>query len=431
MLNFSALNDEIKNFKFGNDNGNQADTIPNEFYKNQTDELKNKILNVEIEMELLANEPKLFDKKRSWVVKKEEELYEEMLYLHSRLDDLTLNLTENKVVTRNDHSHTSFITETALKIIHPATIFYNSHQLSKKSCFLNQEQKNVKYNFIPNSQGETVHISYYEKIGEAKRTFFYTEDNTQLDGCFIYSDPQRHNLREKKLLVMSHGNYMSWQTAFDHAHSFAIKHNINVLIYNPKGVGSLGKTINTQSSVMDCRAAILYALKTFSNEKTGVIDFNNVGVYGHSIGGGFTAEAIKSLILDKKIPEGALGLYINHHSFSSLADVAYELNPSLYLLAKSYFYLADFNDLPTAQTLNNHKLAKQVIIAAGLKDELIKSSKVSNAIIKLVNTNNIVFVDIQNFGHNNEKSYFLNSNQLNEHDQNELVKYHETIQKWA
>jgi hypothetical protein len=157
-----------------------------------------------------------------------------LVLLYSRLDDLN-GYFDDKTLAKlpGNQGKLGSINKLALKLIHTAAILYHSDELSKEDCFLNLEQQQVKYDQISSPGGESVHISYYEKIAAAERIHFYTEDHIQLDGCLVYADPTNHNLSDKKIMVMTQGNQMSWQAAFDHARTFALAHNVNVLIYNP------------------------------------------------------------------------------------------------------------------------------------------------------------------------------------------------------
>ena len=92
-------------------------------------------------------------------------------------------------------------------------------------------------------------------------------------------------------MVMSQGNFMAYENAYDTAKAYATKHNINIILYNPRGVGySLGKERNTRQAITDCKAVINYALSNYCGD-----DPKHLGVYGHSLGGGITATALHEM----------------------------------------------------------------------------------------------------------------------------------------
>ncbi|MBN9377594.1 MAG: hypothetical protein BGO14_10895 [Chlamydiales bacterium 38-26] len=146
----------------------------------------------------------------------------------------------------------------------------------------------------------------------AKKIQFFSEDHQLIDGCLIYPDKQ--HMDDRPVMVMVHGNDSIYEQHYALAKQYAEELNVNVLMFNPRSLGSsLGKMENSSDGVKDTKAAIQYALNNLSGNPA------RVGVFSHSLGGGFSAAALKEIHEENGIK---IGLYANVHSFTSMSDYA-------------------------------------------------------------------------------------------------------------
>jgi acetyl esterase/lipase len=104
-------------------------------------------------------------------------------------------------------------------------------------------------------------------------------------------------------------------------------------------------------------------------------DPKRLAVYGHSLGGGITANALEEMIKDRSLPTGGIGLYLNHHSFTSLSRVVKKASSFLSIfggLARSTITLAGHTNLKAKTVLSRTRLADRVVIASAENDEIIR-----------------------------------------------------------
>ncbi len=279
-------------------------------------------------------------------------------------------------------------------LIHPATRDFSYKALSMPDNKLTSLQKNTKTTIVKvqseiNKGGD--------KWVQVTRLCIPTADHQLLDGCIIQpkgdTNPPRKS--DRPVMVMSQGNHMTYELAYETAKAYATKHNIDVILYNPRGVGlSLGKERTTRQAVTDCKAVIKYALKHHCKDNP-----QQLGVYGHSLGGGITASALKELTQSEL--NNGIGLYINHHSFSSLHSVVEGYTKIPKAVAKIALKLLGIHSLNSSKALKKHVLARHTIVVTAQHDEIIKGdakltpkgqAKVSVFIAKY-------------FGHNEEEVY--------------------------
>lgn len=287
-----------------------------------------------------------------------------------------------------------------------------------------------------------------EGVGRASRVKFYTDDHLQLDGCIVYADSADQRVREKKMMVMVQGNFGSWQGAFTHAQAMAKKYNCNVLIYNPRGVGvSGGKAERLSDAIVDCRAAIDFARSICGDPK-------KIALYGHSLGGGVSAEALRQMVEEGALPLGGVGLYINHHSFTSLSDVVKNVSPWTRLLgglARTVIEGSGHLNLKTKRVIRQSRLADHVVIATAERDEIIRGTAQVGGRLQTSSkpiANDVTYVTTP-YGHHEEVEYLDEQSLLSSSSDEEeglpssreeverarkqlnLEHYHQAIRTWA
>jgi alpha/beta superfamily hydrolase len=325
------------------------------------------------------------------------------------------------------------------KLIHPSTELFTHHALSKNKESLSKDQIIAK-----EAQDKVAaEINYREEadpeIRIAERLQIYTEDNIQLDGCIIYNNEKKNS--DSPVMLMAQGNSMTYEMAYETAKNYSLKYGINVVLYNPRGVGhSLGTSHTTQDSVKDCKAAITYTLEKFCAGNP-----NKLTVYGHSLGGGVTAAALHELKKNKQLKED-VGLYINHHSFASLHDVVSAkvkaqipsqlIKASIKKTAKFFLKALDLQTLNTKKIINNLP-AKKIIVVSVEKDTILQEEGSLGFHIEKIKTldsakkiNHVAMS--KNVDHNEEDIYSSISPFLtNKNDLKELGGYQEALHSWV
>lgn len=238
-------------------------------------------------------------------------------------------------------------------MIHPASKYSNPQTVHKENFLHEIDRKLLK------AGGERVQ--------------FFTEDHQLIDGAVIYAKPDQKEI-QRPTLVMCPGNTEAYEDFLEIAMKHSKKFNVNVVLYNPRGVGnSLGSSRSTDDSVLDAKAAIEYALNNLCKDSKGHIDSSNLAVYGFSLGGGLSAEALKALIKEEKIEQ--IGLYTNIHSFRSLdkfvGGLARDKTPAISTFTKYLLKMFSLNNLDTEKTLKENKLANRVQIVTSTDDQFM------------------------------------------------------------
>jgi hypothetical protein len=385
---------------------------------------------------------------------KERDLLEIQEDLTQRIDAVTTDIQPPKSLFR----------KTLLSIIYPAVNLYSPERLQANNLIWPQrmaaEDKVLVY------ENENIVSCAFEsevKTQKAKRITFYTDDHHKLEGCIVYGNRKEHDLKQKKMMVMALGNAFTWQQGYLHAQIMAQKFDCNVLLYNPRGIGkSSGKTEYMQDAVVDCKAAISYALKkACSDEDSSVINPKNLGVYGHSLGGGISAIALQELVEEGKINKNGIGLYINHHSFSSLSSVVKGFGgQSFGGLSRLVLSMAKHNRLRAKKAIMETRLATRVVVVTGEQDKLMrKLARLNEALLKAESkgrpiANQVMYISIPDYGHHEEEEYLRDYDQMVEESQTEndeekeektqssegelnaekliqLQNYHDAIEEWA
>lgn len=224
-----------------------------------------------------------------------------------------LNLSKKKRLSlgfKRLWNNVRIIRRMATTLIHPAAMFWSEKkgQVFDESFIMSvisQEPKTKDSSWAKMSEQRDLLIE--EKRGRAVEIF--TEDHTFLDGCIV--QPSNPSDEQRPLIVFVLGQSGVYESEIETAKDYADTYGIDVLLYNGRGVGrSLGTPHNTGDAVKDLKAALSMA------EKLGY-DAKKIAIKGHSLGGGIAAEALRQRTEEGKTP---IGLYINHHSFTSLGD---------------------------------------------------------------------------------------------------------------
>lgn len=348
--------------------------------------------------------------------------------LEVKVEDLSLRI--EAVQLEPQAEEVGFFQDAVLTTIFPASRYLTGDSL-KDRVFDHALRRELSFN-------------YEERIGRASRIKFYTDDHIQLDGCIVYADPSNKRLSEKKMMVMVQGNFGSWQGAFTHAQAMAQKYGCNVLIYNPRGVGvSGGRAERLSDAVVDCRAAIRFALSACGDPR-------RVALYGHSLGGGVSAEALREMVSAGSLPESGVGLYINHHSFTSLSDVVKNISPWTKLLgglARTVIKKTGHINLKTKSIIQETRLAHHVVIATAEQETIVcGSSQVGPRLQKSSKpvANDVTYVTTP-YGHHEEVEYLDEQSHSGEEEglpitrkekeiarkQLNLDRYHQAIHNWV
>lgn len=220
----------------------------------------------------------------------------------------------------------------------------------------------------------------------AKKIQFFSEDHQLIDGCLIYPDQQQV---DRPVMVMVHGNDSIYEQHYALAKQYAEELNVNVLMFNPRSLGnSLGNMENSSDGVKDTKAAIQYALNNLSGNPA------RVGVFSHSLGGGFSAAALKQIHEENGIK---IGLYANVHSFTSMSDYAggvardkiqewtsgskgvdrseekkakfKTLSRGISKMVQGFLKMIHMNNLNSKQALTSTPIAHQIHVITAKKDE--------------------------------------------------------------
>ena len=111
---------------------------------------------------------------------------------------------------------------------------------------------------------------------------FHTDDNVQLSGLLVRAT----GAPGKPMMLMASGNASCAEAEFPVALAHARTFDVDVLLYNPRGVGlSLGDTTHPAQALLDCTAAIRKAAE-YSDR---------LCVWGCSLGGALTTRALRGL----------------------------------------------------------------------------------------------------------------------------------------
>lgn len=198
-------------------------------------------------------------------------------------------------------------------LIHPATKDFTRKELSKNS----------DADYAVGIEDNRKWINNEVKAGRAEAFIVHTSDHHQIEGTLIkapstYATSSSANdnapKTERPTMVYVAGNFESMDTAASLANDYAQKYDINVVIYNPRGIGgSLGREHSTKEAVTDAETVIKHTLKEYCGN-----DPSNLGVHGFSLGGGITATVLKRMVKENPELKGKIGLYTNTHSFTSL-----------------------------------------------------------------------------------------------------------------
>lgn len=320
-------------------------------------------------------------------------------------------------------------------LIHPATGFLTLENQFKTSS---SDDINLQYN-----DRRRRFVNDQILGGLADRVQIFTKDHILIDGCMVYSNPD-DKVTKKPVMVMSQGNFATAEGCYDIARMYADKYNINVMLYNPRGVAnSLGCEYNTDEAIEDCRAAIEHALKEYCTNANGEIIPGKLAVYGHSLGGGIAANALKELSRSGFIPKEGIGLYVNHHSFASIPAVISGTSKAALFFLNTLFWLLGINTLNALDlsVSTKNRLAQRIIVASAKMDEVISGVSQLAAQLRIKKTAhelknlNITLIDINSYDHNEQAGYIkgiqLEKVERKRPDAESLFNHHTEINQWA
>ena len=238
---------------------------------------------------------------------------------------------------------------------------------------------------------------------------FASADKTQLQGMLVRGPGLPG---QKPTLVMVPGNLMMAEELLLVAGRHVEDLGCNVLLYNSRGIGSSqGHETTINDAVADCEAAITFAAKMSKS----------LAVWGFSLGGGITAEALKNLKKTPNVHE-KVQLYVNLKSFASLSRAAGSVAGALASplgtpakhVARKLMKQVGFNNLNSAKTLAAMDLAPKVLVYSTSDDEMIAgAAKLSHGLQSkqaAPEVSNITFVDGQ--GSHMSSSYVDDDNYL-------------------
>lgn len=261
--------------------------------------------------------------------------------------------------------------------------------------------------------------------GQVSRFNFYTKDHQQLDGCIVYAKPDEQD-ESKPTMVMSCGNLMTYEQWLQLAKDYATRFNINVMLYNPRGLGhSLGHMHTTGEGVEDAKAAIRHALRHFCEDKP-----QRLAVFGHSLGGGYTTEALKQIKQEDKIE---VGLYVNSHSISSIDGFISGLfndNKVIPKILKILMKVFGLNTLNSTKTLNDktQRIANHTIVLTGELDDVMKGrGRLGSSLENRVDLTNET---MPNIGHDEPEFYLAPDSTLDSKNSDTLDKQNEVRNKY-
>lgn len=219
------------------------------------------------------------------------------------------------------------------------------------------------------------------KNNAATPVVIFPKEGLGLEGYIVKPSstvPPGRKEEERPMMVMVLPNMGCCQLLYSLARVYADANDMDVLIYNSRGVGnSMGKSYNTEDTVADCKAALNFAVKQKGDSK-------KIAVYGQSLGGGVSAEAMRQLKEEPDTKDITFGLYINHHSFSSLSDFLEGFfggtnerrMKGFTTISEKALSLLSINALNTSKTLTSQEpgkfLADKTIVVTTKNDEIIK-----------------------------------------------------------
>jgi hypothetical protein len=198
-----------------------------------------------------------------------------------------------------------------------------------------------------------------------ERIDIFTKDHQLLDARIIYADKNKD--KNKLTVVWFTGNMGCLGMSIEEASKIARIANVNILLYNPRGVGlSLGTEYTLDEAVEDGKAVIKHAFQYLCKN-----DPKRLGVYGLSLGGGISAAALNELQNEKVIKK--IALYVNHQSFPSLQHCVKGLKRKVpTMITRLGLALIRTNPLNTGHVLTKKTLADETIVLTAGNDQIMK-----------------------------------------------------------
>lgn len=164
------------------------------------------------------------------------------------------------------------------------------------------------------------------------------------------------------LLLMSVGSGGAYERSLDVSHALAARHDIQVLVYNYRGVGnSLGKMVYTQDLVADFRCMLDEALRRAPR----------VAVAGRSMGGGAVSEGLAQLQAEDPERAARVGLCVLENTFSSFSAAAAHVTKTSPVLMGAAYGVLNFQDFTPAAALKRCAPSMQVVVTHIDDDQVI------------------------------------------------------------
>jgi hypothetical protein len=336
-------------------------------------------------------------------------------------------LSKTAIILHKTINKILFVRQCLLKyVIHPSIREFNYRSLLDPTLTIAQQYLTLGMNradrMVKNKEASTINL--------------YTDDHKQLDGYVVYADSNDHDLKKRPVVVMVPGNFAYAEGYLDLASNYAKALKVNVVLYNPRGVGkSLSQECSTQDAILDFKAAAQFAIHHVGEK--------NTFIYGQSLGGGISAAGLEYMKKEGSLADG-VGLYVNHNSFSSLHGfLGGQSNSRLaYVISRIGLFLIGLNPLNNYNAIVNTKLADRVIVNTAGQDELMVGMGRASTFLKehreseLVNR--VSFIDIEANGHNDEDYLVQDENNVwrptyffDSEDQTQACNYFEAIKTWA
>jgi pimeloyl-ACP methyl ester carboxylesterase len=179
-----------------------------------------------------------------------------------------------------------------------------------------------------------------------------TAHGSRLDG-FTFRNPAAQT--KGKWLVWFGGNGEIAEGSQDSAHRYAHQLGINALVFNYRGIGdSQGRAASADDLLIDGASVLRYLHQI---EK---VEYKDMVLFGHSLGGGVATHLATSIDQAKGIP-----FVINDRSFSSLFEAVCVIGKNIAPLPRPAFQVllnTVFGDLTTRDLWDRIPEDRKVII---------------------------------------------------------------------
>ena len=327
--------------------------------------------------------------------------YEHLISLKNKIDNSPLKEIYEKIEKKEE----IIISDENKNILH--NIKFEVEQIknilkdfreSKSLCPNILNIKNILYNDIFQSL-EFTRESILIKKQNTKKIIINTKDDTKLDCLLVTSDDKKElgEIKARNLIIVCGPNLIPFDNliASWDIDTMYTNNKIDLLFWNYRGYGFSEGSADFDNICSDIISVYDYILNNYT--------YNNIGVYGFSIGG------IASCYLAKN---RTVNLLIADRTFNSTLEILEQL-----YLGKYIAYLGKILFITFVDNTNNFLSSKcNKIILNDVQDQIIrdsislKSSICKNMIYKIFNETNIEF-NIRNIKSKNIIDYALEPEQ--------------------